>query len=55
MADDSKSMTPVQAAVAAGLAVGGAIVILFGAPLWAGILAGSGVAVGVNKAIDRAA
>jgi hypothetical protein len=49
------SMTPVQAAVAAGLALGAGIVVLFGAPLWAGIMAGSATAYGVNKAIEKSA
>jgi hypothetical protein len=55
MANDSQSMTPVQAAIAAGLALGTGIVVLFGAPLWAGILAGSGAAVVVKKSIEKSA
>jgi len=55
MADDKQSMTPVQAAVAAGLALGAGIVIVFGAPLWAGILAGSATAYATNKAIEKSA
>jgi len=55
MATDKPSMTPVQAALAAGLALGTGIVVLFGAPLWAGILAGSATAYATNKVIDKSA
>jgi hypothetical protein len=55
MADDKSTMTPVQAALAAGLALGTGVVVLLGAPLWAGILTGSAVAVITNKAIEKSA
>lgn len=55
MTVDKTKMTPVQAAVAAGLAVGAGIVVLFGAPLWAGIVVGSATAAATNRAIEKSA
>lgn len=53
-ADASTSITPQQAAIAVGVTVGLAAVVVLSAPVWGGILVGAGAAALTNRAIQSA-